>query len=261
MKPDEILPLNSAYFAPAVLFIAAIITLGIAAVTNRGDMTSAILVLVGFMLLITGVFLLTMIQKEPLPRELSEMLPVAGTINQATFLAELGVTSNTLHRYLPEKKMYVQINPVTGGVIPELSENLVFVSYGDWNGVQYSAIAEPLLKQLKTKDHLNVPSENFEMLSTCLREVFCDTLSLAEKISVARSEHSVTVTFENFAMQGACKYIHEVSVKCCTMVGCPVCSLGGCILSEGERCDVMTDSVSLAGGDLTVVYSLFPRAG
>jgi hypothetical protein len=259
MKPETVFPMNQTYFAPAVLFVAAVITLGTAAATNRGDMTSAVLVLAGFMLLITGVFLLTLIQKEPLPRELSAMLPVSGTINTATMLAELGVTANTLHRYLPERSAAIQINPVTGGIIPDMPEDMVFISGGEWSGVSYPAVAGPLLHRLKTKDHLQIPEKDENMLAACLREVFCDTLCLAEKLSVTRSDRSVTIRYDNFAMPETCIYIHAVSVKCCTMVGCPVCSLAGCIIAESEKSDVMTDSVRLSGRELTAVYSLYPR--
>ena len=260
MKLDtDMIRVGSPYFAPAVLFAAAVLTLLVAAVTNRGDMTSAVLVLVGFMLLITGVFLLTTLQRDPLPVTLTELLPVQGTVNMTMLLADLGVTSNTLYRYLPETKSAVQINPVTGGAIPDLPESVVFVTAGDWNGVQYPAVAAALLHRLKQTDHLTVPIHDPEMLATCLREVLTDTLEVAGQVTTTRTETAVTVVLEKFSLPRTCRTLHAVSIKCCTMVGCPVCSLIGSLIAESEACDVMADSVVLENDELTAVFSLHPR--
>ncbi len=247
--------LTSVYFAPVILFIAAILTFTVYIFTNRSDMTSAFLLLAGFMLLITGILLLTLADKTPLPAKLTEGLPIAGSLNIATFLADLGVTSNTIHRHLTDGD-YIQINPVSGGLIPALPSGVTFITTDDWNGVQYHSLAEPLMRQLKSADKLQVPTDNPELLATCISEVMTDTMSLAEKATVERNDKSVIITLNGFSLTKTCKYLQSESPKCCTMVGCPVCSLMGAILAEGERCDVQSDSAIRNGSTLTVSYSL-----
>ena len=90
--------ISSVYFAPAVLFLAAVLTFTAYIFTNRSDMTSALLLLAGFMLFITGILLLTLADRRPLPVKLTEMLPVAGSLDLAAVFADLGVTSSTIHR-------------------------------------------------------------------------------------------------------------------------------------------------------------------
>ena len=119
--------ISSVYFAPAVLFLAAVLTFTVYIFTNRADMTSALLLLAGFMLFITGILLLTLADRRPLPVKLTEMLPVAGSLDLATVFADLGVTSSTIHRHLPSDEC-IQINPVTGGSIPVILTDLTFVS-------------------------------------------------------------------------------------------------------------------------------------
>lgn len=254
LKPSLI---TSVYFAPTVLFLAAVLTFTAYIFTNRGDMTSAILLLAGFMLLITGILLLTLADRRPLPVKLTETLPIAGTINIAAILADLGVTSNTIHRLLPSGE-HVQINPVTGGRVPELPKDVTFVSSGGWNGVQYRAMAGPLMHQLKSSDALIVPTGDISQLGICISEVMNDTLSLAEKVTTATTDKSVIITLEGFAMKNTCLALQGESPKCCTMVGCPVCSLMAAILAEGAGRDVESTSVVLEGSTLTVSFALLP---
>ncbi len=225
---------TSAYFAPIVLFLTAILTFTAYMITNRGDMTSALLLLAGFMLLITGILLLTLADKRPLPAKLTEEVAAAGSLDIASMLADLGVTSNTIHRCL-SGDTYVQINPVSGGPIPRIPPDGTFISIDDWNGVQYRSLAEPLMHRLKSTDKLIVPEGNPDLLDTCLSE---DTLALADKVLVARNDASVIITLKDFSLTKTCAYLQEASPKCCTMVGCPVCSLLGAILAEGSGRDV-----------------------
>lgn len=74
---------NPTYLASGILFAASVAVFIITALTNRGDMTSAVLVLCGFMLLVTGVFILLTAERAPLPAFLTELMPVQGSINLA----------------------------------------------------------------------------------------------------------------------------------------------------------------------------------
>ncbi len=229
------------------MFLAAVLTFTAYIFTNRGDMTSALLILVGFMLLITGVLLLTLADRRPLPVKLTEMLPVTPTLNLAAVLADLGVTSNTIHRFLP-----------SGGQIPELSKDMTFVSINDWYGVLYQAMGEASLRQLQRDDNLVIPTGSIAQLGTCISEVMNDTLSLAEKVTTAATDKSVIITLDEFAMKNTCLALQEASPKCCTMVGCPVCSLMGAIPAEGSGRDVESTSAVLEGSTLTVSFALLP---
>ena len=248
---------NTTYLASGILFAASVAVFIITALTNRGDMTSAVLVLCGFMLLVTGVFILITAERPPLPAFVAELMPVQGTVNLARAFADLGVTSNTLHRFDPVTGDVTQINPVTGGQIPHLPADTTFVTVGDWNGVAYPAVCTPLLLKLKKEDHLAIPKNNFEMLSTCLSEVFVDYLAVAGVVSAVKNDKSVVVTFEQFSPTSLCKTMQEVSPKCCTMVGCPICSLTAAILAEGEEMDVLSDSAVLEKDTLTLSFSLY----
>ncbi len=253
-KPSLI---TSVYFAPTVLFLAAFLTFTAYILTNRGDMTSALLLLAGFMLLITGILLLTLADRQPLPVKLTETMPVAATLNIAAILADLGITSNTIHRLLPSGE-YVQINPATGGKVPKLPTGVTFVSEGGWNGVQYRAMGSSILQQLKSKDNLVILTGSIAQLGTCISEVMNDTLSLAEKVTVATTDKSVIITLDGFAMKKTCIALQAESPKCCTMVGCPVCSLMAAILAEGAGRDVESTSAVLNGSTLTVSFALLP---
>ncbi len=259
MKSNKSSFFSSVYFASGSMFVCAAAVFVIAGLTNRGDMTTAVLVICGFMLLVTGIFILLTAERPPLPAFVTECMPIQGTINLARMFADLGVTSNTLHRYVQKTGEVMQINPVSGGPIPSLQRDATFSTIGNWHGVSYPAIASPLLRKLKTEDHLVVPADNPEMLSTCLNEVFADYLAIAQKVTMTKNDRAVVVVLDGFSPVKLCLAMQAESPKCCTMVGCPVCSLAACLIAESERMDVMSESCVLENHTLTLVFSLFAQ--
>ncbi|MDO5845061.1 MAG: hypothetical protein Q4Q53_07960 [Methanocorpusculum sp.] len=250
---------GSVYFASSVMFIAAIVSLVIAFITNRGDMTTAVLIIVGFMLIVTGLFILLTAERAPLPAFLTELMPVQATENIAVMLGDLGVTSNTVHRYLKKSEEVIQINPITGGRIPEVSADNTFVIEKNWSGAVYPAVSSTLLRKLKNEDNLKVPLNNTDMLSTCLNEVVCDYLAIAKKVTLSKNNQSISLLLSGFSMSRMCQTMQKASPKCCTMVGCPLCSLLAAIIAESEDCDVMSDNAAVEKDRLILAFSLHKR--
>ncbi|HJJ39148.1 MAG TPA: hypothetical protein O0X42_03325 [Methanocorpusculum sp.] len=254
MNPKKITAaLKSSYFPSIVLFIAAAAAFVTVLCTNRGDMSSGVLILCGFITLITGVFLLSGVERQPYPAFETELMPVTSTVTFASVLAELGVTSDTIHRYDKASGKVIQINPISGGLIPKsLPKDMHFITSEKWSGVTYPAVSSALYTELKEKDKLRVPADDIDI---CISEVFCDSLSAAKKAECTITNESAVIVLQDFAMKNLCAKIHAQSVKCCTMTGCPICSLAASILAEGCGKDVVSSSVRLEKDTLTMVFT------
>lgn len=250
---------GSAFFVSGVMFVCALLSFAVVFVTNRGDMTSAVLVIMGFMLLVTGLFILLTAERPSYPAYLTELMQAQETENAASVLADMGITSNTVHRYIEESGRVVQINPVAGGEIPDVDLSDTFVVKEDWSGAVYPAASSKLLAKLEKEDKLSVPIMNFELLEVCLNEIFCDSLGVAKKVTATRNDKSVSVTLLGFAPVKMCAAVQKTSPKCCTMRGCPICSLVAAVIAKSEGCDVMSDAAIVEKGNLKLAFGVYKR--
>ena len=74
---------------------------------------------------------------------------------------------------------------------------------------------------------------------------------------MVKNDKSIVVTLNKFSPVSLCQAMQDISPKCCTMVGCPICSLVASIIAESEDMDVLSDSAELSGTTLTLVFSLY----
>ncbi|MBP2145047.1 hypothetical protein J2129_000501 [Methanofollis sp. W23] len=249
---------NDYFLAGAVLIAAAALVLVIASLSDRGDLTSATLVLSGITSFIGGVFLLTLSKGEPFDPRYVGALPAAGTINLSRVASDLGLMGDGV--YLPRETTRPPLQFIPAGSyhgVP-VRDDFSFATDDGSEGLVFVPMGLPLLEQLKREARLMVPTDEQDLL-TCVQEVCSDVLEVAEHTVAERSGEAVVVTLEKFRLLSCCTAVRAESPKCCTMVGCPFCSLVACILAEGFQRPCMLSKVQVdeRRGDLTVVYS-FP---
>lgn len=251
---------NDYFMAGATLIAAAALVLTIAYFTNRGDLTSATLVLSGIVSFVGGVFLLALSKGEPFEPGYVGALPAAGTINLSRVASDLGLMGDGV--YLPpetKKSSVIQFIPAGSYHGATIREDFSFATSDGSEGLVFLPMGLPLFEQLKQDAGLRIPTEETNIFS-CIREVCSDVLEVAEEAAVEGSGDAVVVTMRKFRLLSCCAAVRAESPKCCTMVGCPVCSLVACILTEGfgKPCSLSKAQVDEGRGDLTLVYS-FPE--
>ena len=85
---------NPNYRAALVLIIMAGVLITTAILTNRGDFTSAALVMAGLVCLLTGIFFATLSGSDPLDLRYLGLFSVQGSINLTRTCADLGIQGN-----------------------------------------------------------------------------------------------------------------------------------------------------------------------
>jgi hypothetical protein len=225
---------NNPYMASVILFAASAGSIGLALTVNRGDITSATLILAGAVSFIAAVFILTLTKGEPLVPHLLSLLPAQGTIDIATLCADIGLREDA--RYLPpgpNQTCVTQVIPAAAGAVPLPSDDSSFIIGTPADGVQITPTGEPLLRWLDEKNALSLPSDE-DGLFTAIKEVCEDVLEIAERMEIERTGDTISVTLSGFRLIPGCIAVRSASPKCCTMVGCPVCSLIACMLARGS---------------------------
>jgi hypothetical protein len=221
---------NNPYRGAFLLIVAAAVLLAVAALTGRGDITTATVVLAGTGCFIAGVFLLTLHKGEPIDPEIAALLPVQGTISIATLCADLGVQGDGW--FVPEGETVIEIVPVATALPATLDDDYSYITAKGAAAVRLVPACAPLLERLRQKHALEIPEEDDALLA-CIVEVCDDLLEIAEKTEARRDGANIVVTLAGYRLMPGCRAIRAASPKCCTMIGCPVCSLLAAIAALG----------------------------
>lgn len=224
---------NDYVLSGIVLLAAAFILLAVAALTDRGDLSSATLFLSGVACFLTAVFMLSFSRAEPVDTEIASLLPVAGMLNQSRICADLGVRGDAWFIPAPSEKGAVrEFIPVQGVEIPGAFPDFSFLTEPESPGILLIPAAQPLLEHLERKGALHVPSDESELVAG-IREICTDVLELADNVEIARDGDALIMTVRGYRLYPGCRMIAAESPKCCTMHPCGICSLAACILARG----------------------------
>ena len=221
---------NNPYLGGLSLIVAAAALLGLAALTGRGDITTATLILAGAACFIAGIFFLALYKGEPLDPDIVALLPVQGTVAIATLCADLGVQGDA--RFIPDGDAVIEVIPVADTLPEEIGDDYSFITTGDGCAVRIVPTCAPLLAHLRKKHALEIPGEE-EGLLACITEVCDDLLEIAEKTDAIRDGENIVVTLNGYRLIPGCRTVRAASPKCCTMVACPVCSLIAAVVALG----------------------------
>jgi hypothetical protein len=219
-----------------VLLAAAFILLAVAVLTDRGDLSSATLLLSGVACFLTAVFMLSFARAEPVDTEIASLLPVAGMLNQSRICADLGVRGDAWFIPSPSEKGAVkEFIPVQGVEIPGTFPDFSFLTDPKTPGILLIPAAYPLLEYLLRKGGLHVPSDESELVAG-IREICMDVLELADKVEIVREGDTLIMNVRGYRLYPGCRMIAAESPKCCTMHPCGICSLAACLLARGLSC-------------------------
>ena len=218
------------FLGGAALLGGAAVLLAVAALTGRGDMTSATLVLVGFGAFVGGVVLLTQYRGEPVAPWVAGLAGAGGVVDLARVAADLGLQGNA--HMVPRDGGVVQVVPV-GTALPALpDDDYSFVDEAHGGGLLLIPTGRPLYDRLVEKNGLVVP-DTVEGVCTAIREAAGAALAVADRVEAVPEGDGLVVTLEGYKLYDGCRVVREASPKVCTMIACPVCSLFAVMAAAG----------------------------
>lgn len=249
-------PFNDYFLAGGVLIVTAAVLLVIVVFTNRGDLTSATIVLAGTSCFIAGIFVLTLFKGEPLDTGMVSLLPIGGTIAVCRMCADLGVQGDAC--FIPVNGSVREVVPVADTLPKDLPDNGTYLTGETGNGVMLPPSGLPLLAWLEQSHALRMPAEEPALLAS-IAEVCTDVLEIADSVETTREGDAVIVDLLGYRLIAGCEQVRKESPKCCTMHPCPVCSLVACMYAKGTGQPVTVSRVSVGEKDVKVF--LRPLAG
>lgn len=249
------------YFSAGLLMIgvaAALIV--IAVLTNRGDITSAALVIAAMVCAVAGIFILTFSGGEPIDPRFIALLTVQERITACRIASDLGITGNAwfLPKRLTGENRVMLFNPVSeytgGNVRPEDS----FPMSGP-AGIVTVPAGDPLQRDLFR--HAALPwTDGEEDVTRLLKETICGAFEFAADLTARWQGNSATVTLAEYRFIEGCRLSMKESPRCCSMRPCVACSLCGALIAESmdvpvclERCTPGT-----AAQEIIAVFTLLP---
>ena len=252
--------LNPYYAGSAALVAAAAVQLVVAVLADRRDLTSAGLVISATVCLITGIFLAILSTSEPLDTRYVSRLPVQGCINLCRVAADLGIQGSGY--FLPpgrdgRTRTHLFLPVASLEKIPQAGESFAFGPGSAGMLVEPSGAS--LYAEIRNRENMVIPSDIPAILSL-LKETGEDVLEVSDKVTAEMSGDTVTVTMENFRLIEGCTAMQAESPRCCQMVPCPVCSVFGTILAEGQGTIVTLERCIPDAGkkSVTAVFTLLP---
>jgi hypothetical protein len=248
---------NDYFRTGAVLIGFSALILVVAFVADRSDITGAVLIVSGIACFVGGLFVLTLSKGEPVDPAYVGILPAAGTINMSRVASDLGLMGDGI--YIPQNgnsPSVLQLVPAGGFEGAELKGDFSFATEKGSTGLVMIPQGLPLLEQVRRDAGLVVPSSEPKIL-TSIREVCSDILDIAESTVAVRSGDSIVVTLERYRLFSGCSAVRAESPKCCTMIGCPVCSLIACMLAEGlgRPCTLSRAEADEKSKRITLIYT------
>lgn len=240
-------PYNDYTLSGIILLAAAVLLLALGYFTNRGDLTSATVILSGVACFLSGIFLLSFSREDPPSPEAISLLPVPGILNVCRIGADLGIRGDAW--FLPAGDAEGGVRefiPVEGENLPGTLSDFSFVTGETAPGLIVIPAALPLVIRLEASSDLRLPGTAPELVSA-IRETCEDVLELAEQVEISREGDVLVATVRGYRLFEGCLAVVTVSPKCCTMHPCGICSLVACLLTRAEQVPWRMDSVRLEG--------------
>ena len=246
------------FMAGLLLLVTAAVLIGIALLTNRGDMTSAAVVISGMVCAVTGIFILTFSGGEPIDPRLVGILPAQDLITICRIAADLGINGNAC--FLPPRvcgeSRVMLFNPVFTYDGRNVQPGDSFPLSGP-AGLVTVPPCDPLVRELTSENAL-VKTDSREEITRLLREAISGTFEFAPDLSVRWQDDTVTVSIHGYRFTDGCRVIARESPQCCHLHPCAVCSLCGVLIAGSLDRVVSLDQCSLdaSSPDVTAVFSL-----
>ncbi|MEI7432620.1 MAG: hypothetical protein WCJ93_00045 [Methanomicrobiales archaeon] len=219
----------------SLLLVGAIVLIMLSTILNRGDLSSAVLVVSGVGCFVIGIFMFTLSGGERFDQGLVNLLPVQSCITICRISGDLGLKGIAHFIQSNDNGGEVfQFNPVGAFEKIPMTEDYCF-SIASPRGMILTPSGYPLIKALR-KEYDWTPSEDTRTLVRGIEEVCVDIYQVAASTEVLLNEDVITVVLYDFRLLRCCREIRaSASPACCQINPCPICSLIACMVTESLK--------------------------
>jgi hypothetical protein len=226
--------------------------------TNDNSTMSMLLMLAGISIIVLSFMLYFLTPTKYLRSDVADAMALANTQNIGRLLSSMLIESKGI------------IVPVSEGspmkLFLPISSNVDIASIGDLrqgsgtfnvssSGVRGITLQPPgyeLLRYAKNIGAVFTP----EGLENEIKDVIVNGLELASSVDVRQDGGKVIVVLRHVADKAMCASIRNDSPNICQQLGCPICSLVGCMIVSGTGRKARIESTKVINDTVTVTYEL-----
>jgi hypothetical protein len=249
MKKSIKRPVRGATLLRVIIFLLGISIIVYTLLTNDGSKTSMIMLIVGVLLAFTVVMFIFLSPSRVLRDDVVDaiVLPNITNINNFSILRNEGGL------YIPINKMgivkvFIPTATTSNQISPPDTGN---VSFGE-QGILLDPPGQGLLLH-SYKTGATFAEEDMEDI---IIDLMVNSMELASKVMVARSDDTVRVTLKGLVNLGLCQTIRKDNPELCTQIGCPICSFLAGIIAVCTNRRTRIVSATVKDNTVTTVFQL-----
>lgn len=240
-----------------LLFGAAILVVWY--ITNNGSMMSMLLLLAGVSVVCLSLMLYFFSPSLYLRSEVAEAMSVSGVKGLRDILGSLLIESKGV--YIPASqsgstRLFIPLSEKQGpeeiSTIEPKGSAVFSVLGSGTKGILISPTGNGLYTYTKSIGAFYTD----EGIENEIKDIIENSLEMAKDVSVKREEDTIKVNMKGLAIWGMCTGIRKEDPKLCYQIGCPICSLLGCMIVDATGRKARIEDIKAGKDSIEVTFRL-----
>jgi hypothetical protein len=241
--------------AAVTLFIFGVLILVAWYLSNDNSTMSMLLMLAGISTIVLSFMLYFLSPTKYLDSEVADAMSLSNTLNVSRMLSSLFIESKGI--YVPANdtsmmKVFMPISPKVDADIGALKPGNDTFSVSA-SGIKGISLAPPGYGLFRYAQNIGAAFTS-EGLENQIKDVLENGLELASFVNVRQEGDRMIVTMHG--VSGMCATIRKEDPRICGQIGCPICSLVGCMVVSGTGRKARIEGINVLNDMVIVTYSM-----
>lgn len=222
--------------AAMATFALGLLIMAVSFITNNGSTMPMFLLLQGVSLVCLSALLYFVSPSRPLSSEVCDAMALTNMQSISSLLSSLSIKTSGI--YVPSGET---------GLI-----KVLFQTTRNKRGMTLMPPGHGLYQYVRSLG----ASFTEDGLDSEIKDIFKNSLELATDATARVHGDKVSVTIKGLANSGMCSSLRRNDAGLCCQIGCPICSLAGCIIVDALKRNARIAGVSLKDNNVNVIYEL-----
>jgi hypothetical protein len=239
------------------IFLLGVVVLAACVVTWDDSTMSRILAITGVSLITIAILLYFLSPSRYIRSDVCDAMAIASTEDLYRITSSLLVNAKGI--YIPPGEagvmklfipLSIQASTEAIGKIVVSDSQIFHVEGSNLKGIVIDPPGQGLYRYSRKIGALFTP----DRLDYEIKDLLESGLELASGVRVTIGEDQVVVSMDRIANEGMCADLRRDNPAICEQIGCPICSLLGCIIADGTGIKVRAKSIVVLGSRVEATF-------